>query len=83
MRCEHCGEDYDPRDGDHMRHGGTGHLPWLCRDALKATRRTLEVALVAGNRVSTVALVSGLSPATIFVNNATDGLGDEPEKGKK
>lgn len=26
---------------------------------------------------------SYIRPATIFVNNATDGLGDEPEKGKK
>jgi hypothetical protein len=34
--CEHCGTEYDSRDGDHIRAGGVGHLPWLCRDALRS-----------------------------------------------
>jgi hypothetical protein len=36
--CEHCGTEYDKHDPDHIRAGGVGHLPWLCRDALKAHR---------------------------------------------
>jgi hypothetical protein len=37
-KCEHCGTEYDPRDPDHVRSGGAGHLPWLCRDILKTQR---------------------------------------------
>ena len=43
--CAVCGATYDPRDGDHVRAGGADHLPWLCRDVLRAHVSAAEYAL--------------------------------------
>jgi hypothetical protein len=59
--CEHCGAEYDRCDPDHIRAGGVGHLPWLCRDVLRKRLAISDAAHLTTKRDASDAWTEHLS----------------------